>query len=136
MNATVGWLLAAAAIAVGYLQWGWPGVALGVTVVVFWLLLQYSRALRVLRMASQSPVGHVDSAVMLHSKLQPGQRLPKILSFTRSLGIKLDDHPETFEWRDVGGDAVRVELVEGKLTRWELQRAPVAADADAPPPAP
>jgi len=135
MSAAVGWLLAAAAIAAGYVQWGWHGAVLGITVVVFWLLLQYSRAMRVLRMASESPVGHVRSAVMLHSKLHPGQRLPKILSFTRSLGIKLGDNPETFEWRDAGGDAVRVELVDGKLPRWELQRAHAAAD-DAPAPAP
>ncbi|HSW21161.1 MAG TPA: hypothetical protein VLJ62_00210 [Burkholderiaceae bacterium] len=125
----IGWLLAAVALAIGYLQWGWPGVALAVTMIVFWLLLQFSRALRVLRRAGQAPVGHIDSAVMLHSKLQHGLRLPQILALTRSLGIKRDGGPEVFEWRDAGGDAVRVELVGGKLARWELQRA------DAVPPA-
>jgi len=93
---------------------------------VFWLLLQFSRALRVLRRAGKAPVGHVDSAVMLHARLQRGQRLPQILALTRSLGHKRDDGPEVFEWRDAGGDAVRVELVGGKLARWELQRADAA----------
>ena len=123
LNVFIGWLLAAAALALGYLQWGWPGVALAVTLVVFWLLLQFSRALRVLRKAGRAPVGQIDNAVMLQARLQRGQRLPQILALTRSLGIKRDDDPEIFEWRDAGGDAVRIELVDGKLTRWELQRA-------------
>jgi len=123
LNLLIGWLLAAAALALGYQRWGWPGVALAVTLIVFWLLLQFSRALRVLRKAGRAPVGHIDNAVMLHARLQRGQRLAQILALTRSLGIKRDDDPEVFEWRDVGGDAVRVELVDGRVTRWELQRA-------------
>jgi uncharacterized protein (DUF58 family) len=126
LNVFIGWLLAAAALALGYVQWGWPGVALAVTLIVFWLLLQFSRALRVLRKAGRAPVGQVDNAVMLHARLQRGQRLPQILALTRSLGHKRDDDPEIFEWRDAGGDAVRIELVDGKLTRWELQRADAA----------
>ena len=119
----IGWVLAALAVALGYTQWGWPGVALAVTLIVFWLLLQFSRALRVLRKAGRAPVGHVDSAVMLHARLHEGQRLPQILALTRSLGIKRGDDPEAFEWRDAGGDAVRIELVDGRLARWELRRA-------------
>ena len=123
MNVAVGWLLAAAALALGYLQWGWPGVALAVTLIVFWLLMQFSRALRAMRKAGRSPVGHIDNAVMLNARLQRGQRLPQILALTRSLGVKRGDEPEAFEWRDAGGDAVRIELVGGKLVRWELHRA-------------
>lgn len=134
-SAAIGWALAAIAIAIGHLQWGWPGVALAVTLIVFWLLLQFSRALRVLRNASRAPVGHIDSAVMLNARLQRGQRLPQILALTRSLGLKQADaarDPEVFEWRDVGGDAVRVELVGGRLARWQLLRAADAApQADA-----
>ena len=74
MNQTIGWALAVLAIAVGYAGYGWRGVVLGVTVIVFVLLLQFSRTLRVLRGAAQSPVGHVPSAVMLNSKLQRGLR--------------------------------------------------------------
>ena len=130
-NPFIGWALAALAVAIGYAQWGWPGVVLAVTMIVFWLLLQFSRALRVLRKAGAAPMGQVPNAVMLHAKLQRGQRLPQILGFTKSLGTKLADDPETFEWRDAGGDAVRVELRGGKLERWTLQRAAVATN-DAP----
>ena len=130
-NPVIGWTLAALAIAAGYAQWGWPGATLAVTVIVFWLLLQFSRALRVLRNAGSAPVGQVPNAVMLHAKLQRGQRLSQILGFTRCLGVKIADDPETFEWRDGGGDAVRVELRSGKLERWTLQRAAEAAH-DAP----
>ena len=129
MSSGLGWALAAAAITAGYLAWGWRGVVLAVTLIVFWLLLQFSRALRVLRTAGSAPVGQVDSAVMLNVKLHAGMRLPQILALTRSLGHKLADDPETFEWRDAGGDAVRVELRGGRSTRWTLHRA---HDADAP----
>jgi hypothetical protein len=127
LSSTLGWALAAAAMTVGWLQWGWRGVVLAVTVIVFWLLLQFSRALRVLRAAGQAPVGHVASALMLNAKLQRGMRLPQILALTKSLGTKLGDDPETFEWRDIGGDAVRVELVSGRVERWSVQRAAAAA---------
>ena len=73
--------------------------------------------------AGSAPVGQVPNAVMRHVKLQRGQRLPQILVCTKSLGIKLADNPETFEWRDAGGDAVRIELRGGRLERWTLQRA-------------
>jgi hypothetical protein len=130
-NPIVGWALAAVAIAIGYLQWGWPGVVLAVTVIVFWLLLQFSRALRVLRNAGSAPVGQVPNAVMLHAKLQRGQRLPQILGFTKCLGSKIANDPETFEWRDAGGDAVRIELRDGRLERWSLLRATDVATSDA-----
>lgn len=129
MSPAIGWALAALAIALGYWQWGWRGVVLAVTVIVFWLLLQFGRALRVLRTAGQAPVGHVQSAAMLNARLHPGLRLPQILALTRSLGVKVADDPETFEWRDAGGDALRVELRNGRLERWTLQRG--AADATA-----
>ena len=86
MNAVWGWALALAALVAGGLQWGWPGVVLAITVIVFWLLLQFSRALRVMRQATGAPLGHVDSAVMLHTKLRTGMRLIDIIPLTRSLG--------------------------------------------------
>jgi uncharacterized protein (DUF58 family) len=130
MNPLIGWGLAAVALAVGYASYGWPGMLLGVSVIVFWLLLQFSRSLRVMRNAAGRPVGSIDNAVMLHTKLKPGLRLLDILPLTRSLGQKVADDPETFVWTDGGGDRVRVELRNGRCTAFALERA----EAPAPPP--
>jgi hypothetical protein len=103
--------------------WGWPGVVLGVTVLVFWLLLQFSRSLRVLKHAAQRPVGTVDSAVMLHSKLKAGMTLMQVLQITRSLGTRLEESPERWGWADAGGARVMLEFDAGKLRHWALERA-------------
>jgi hypothetical protein len=124
VNPWVGWALAAGVIALGYVQYGWQGVIMGITIVVFWLLLQFSRAMRAMRMAAQSPIGHVDSAVMLHAKLRPGLRLIDIVPITRSLGRKLGDNPEVFVWSDTSGAAVEVVLEGGRCVRWTLSRPP------------
>ena len=122
MSAVVGWSLAAAALLVGWFGYGWRGLVLALTVLAFWLLLQFSRTLRVLRAAAQSPVGHVASAVMLHARLHQGMRLTEVIGITRSLGRKLADNPETFAWRDAGSDEVEVEFAAGRCTQWRLHR--------------
>ena len=121
-NPMVGWGLAILGIAAGYVGWGWPGVLLGVTVVVFWLLLQFSRSLRVLKNAAGKPVGHVESAVMLHSKLKTGMTLLQVLNLTRSLGTRLSDTPERWGWADPGGARVQLQFDAAKLQSWELMR--------------
>jgi hypothetical protein len=133
LNPIVGWGLAVVGIAAGYVGWGWPGVVLGVTVTVFWLLLQFSRSLRVLKQAARSPVGHVDSAVMLHSKLRAGMPLMQVLVLTRSLGTRLSETPERWGWADPGGARVSLEFDGGKLASWQLSRDDAAAEL--PPPA-
>jgi len=119
----VGWAIAAAAVAVGYAVYGWPGVALAFSIVVFWLLLQFSRALRVMRKAADRPIGHIDNAVMLQARLQPGMRMLQVVALTRSLGQKVSDRPEVFVWRDDGGDAVHVTLDNGCISALRLERA-------------
>ena len=122
MNPLIGWGLAVLAVAVGYASYGGPGVVLAVTGVVFWLLLQFSRAVRVMRLAAGRPVGAIDNAVVLHSKLDKGMRLLQVIMLTRSLGRKLSDDPETFAWTDAAGDQVTVELRNGRVQSWQLGR--------------
>jgi uncharacterized protein (DUF58 family) len=128
MNAALGWLLAVGAIAAGYVSYGWPGVVLAVTVLAFWLLLQFSMALRVMRNAAGRPVGSVPNAVMFNARLQAGMRLPKVIGLTGSLGLRDTQAPgtpapeEAFVWQDAGGDSVRVEFTHGQVSRWQLQR--------------
>ena len=123
MNPVVGWALAAAALAAGWFGYGWPGVVLAATVIVFWLLLQFNRVLRAMQQAAGRPVGSVPSAVMLHARLREGMPLLEVLKLTRSLGVRVGDEPEAFRWQDAGGDAVRVELKRGRVGRWTLERA-------------
>jgi uncharacterized protein (DUF58 family) len=127
VNPWFGWALAAAALFVGWRSYGWPGVALAFSVIVFWLLLQFSRGLRVMRGASEAPVGHVDSAVMLNAKLR--ERLPmlEVLKITHSLGQRVGETPEVWRWADDGGSSVEVTFVNGRCSRWALQRPPEAA---------
>ena len=122
-NAWLGWGLAVVAVAAGYVSYGWRGVALAATVTAFWLLLQFSRALRTLRDATGRPLGQVPNAVMLNARLQPGMRLPDVIKHTRSLGRKLSDQPETWAWADEAGDEVHVVLINGRISAWELKRA-------------
>ncbi len=123
----VSWGLALAAFVVGYVGYGWAGVALAFTAVTFWLLLQFSRAVRVLRTAGGNPVGQVPNAVMLQAKLVKGMRLPQILKITQSLGRAVGAAPggavENYVWTDAGGDEVHVELRDGRVSHWELKRA-------------
>jgi hypothetical protein len=142
MSATWGWALAVVAIALGWFQWGWQGVILAISVVVFWLLLQFSRAMRVMRQAAGAPIGHVDSAVMLNAKLRAGMRLMEIIPLTRSLGQAVEGEPgvpETFTWTDTSGACVRVQLVGGRLRQWSLERPaerPAESPAESPAAAP
>jgi hypothetical protein len=130
MDARLGWALAVAAVALGYVQWGWQGALLAVSGIVFWLLLQFTRALRAMRTAGGAPVGQVASAVMLQARLKTGMRLMDIILLTHSLGEKRADDPETFRWTDASGAAVTVELVRGRCVRWSLVR-PDATATDA-----
>ncbi len=125
-NSALGWALVVAAFAVGYALYGWPGVLLAFTITVFWLLLQFSRVLRVMRKAAMQPPGHVEGAVMLASRLRPGLRMIDVLALTGSLGRRLP-HPspgaqESWEWSDAGGDAVVVDFSGGRTLGATLER--------------
>jgi hypothetical protein len=134
LSGLVGWGLAAGAIAIGYATQGWRGVLLAFSVIVFWLLLQLGRGVRVLRVASSRPVGFVASAVQLHAQLHPRMRLVELLQRTRSLGRRLDAPAghDRFEWTDGGGDRIVVTLAGGRLVESTLLRAASAGAAHPP----
>jgi hypothetical protein len=128
MNPIVGWGLAFVALVAGWLSYGWQGVVMVVSVIVFWLLLQFSRALRVMKNAASAPKGEVDSTVMLNAKLQAGMTLMQVIALTRSLGERVSDTPETWAWRDAGDSRVTLVFEGGKLKQWELTRPAAAAE--------
>ncbi|WP_310386013.1 hypothetical protein [Roseateles sp.] len=122
MNTWIGIALAVLAFVAGGILWGWKGVILALSVVVFWLLLQFGRLMRIMRTASEAPVGQVDSAVMLQAKLQVGMKLIDLLPLSRSLGRKLNDSPETYGWIDAGGVQLEIVMNKGKVLSWALNR--------------
>jgi len=125
MNPWIGAGLALLALILGGALLGWQGVIFATTGIVFWLLLQISRLMRVMKVAGSAPMGSVNNAVMLASRLHEGMKLVDLITLTGSLGVK--QAPETFAWRDAGGDAVEVVLKKGRLAEWRLVRHDGAA---------
>ena len=124
MNPWFGWALAAAALAAGWFGYGARGVALAVTVIAFWLLLQFNRLVRVMRSAAASPLGQIDSAVMLHARLHAGLTMAKVVALTKSLGRRADESSEVYTWTDAGGSSVSITFADGRCASWLLARAP------------
>ena len=118
-------VLGAVVVVIAYRAYGWPGVALAGGGIVMWMLLHFNRLMRVLQRASNRPIGHVDSAVMLNARLRPGVNMLHVVAMTRALGEQLsakDQQPEVFRWTDASGSSVTCEFALGKLVKWELFR--------------
>ena len=125
-------------VVAAYRGYGWLGVGLVVTGIVTWMLLHFTRLMRVLQKASDRPLGWVDSAVMLNAKLKPGVNLLHVMAMTRSIGEQLsekDTDPEVYRWTDGSASHVTCTFAKGRLVKWELFR-PQVPDEAAPPPAP
>jgi hypothetical protein len=137
MNSKLGWLLVAVAFAAGGWYYGWQGLVMAFSVTVFWLLLQFGRALRVMKNATEKPVGHVTSAVMFQTKLLRHMTMLQVVGLTKSLGLKVVDATaentdnDVWRWQDASGDSVVLTFTKGKLTTWELMRANIGEAAAA-----
>lgn len=117
----------------GYQAYGWQGLALVAGGLVMWQLLHFTRMLQILKKAANRPIGHVDSAVMLHSKLAAGQPLLHVVALTRALGqleSPKDTQPERYRWTDTAQSSVLCVFQDGKLQSWELTRPAGEAQAD------
>ena len=123
MNPIVGWVLAAVLAVASFAAYGWPGLALAVSAIVFWLLLQFNRAVRVMKNAAEMPVGEVPNAVMFHARLQRGLTMLQIVQKTKSLGRKVEGSDDDWVWHDAAGDQVELHFERGRLARWSLSRA-------------
>lgn len=128
MNPWLGWGLAALFAALAWQQYGWQGLLVALSAIVFWLLLQFNRSVRVMKNAAGAPVGHVGSAVMLNARLKPGMTLLQVIALTKSLGRRLDEAGDTWAWEDEAGSRVTLQFERGKLVRHELFRPEAAAD--------
>jgi hypothetical protein len=120
MNTWIGWALAVAALYVGYKNFGWQGIVFAITLIVFWLLMQYSRINRVMRRIANHPKGHVGDARGLALKLKKGVSLLDVLKMTNSLGLLTQQTPETYRWSDDSGQSIDVVFVDGRASSWTL----------------
>ena len=132
MSARLGWLLAAAFAFAAWRAYDVAGLAFAASAIVFWLLLQFNRAVRVMKNAADSPVGHVVSAVMFHAGLARGMTMLQIVTRTRSLGRKVEGSDDDWRWSDDGGASAVLHFERGRLVRWQIERPP---EPEAPTPA-
>ena len=131
MNAKLGWTLAIAAMVLATMLYGLQGFLAALSLTVFWLLLQFSRAMRVMRRAAERPKGRVGSVVMLQSKLKKGTPMLNVVAHAGTLGDKVEGGgDDVWAWAD---DGARLTLYfdNGTLSRWQLDRLDDGADPGA-----
>lgn len=124
MDSRLGWALVALLLFAGFQAYQWKGVALAATLVVFWLVLQFNRTLRVMKNATDLPIGYTDNARLLQGKLKVRMPLVSVVGFTQSLGHRSDDSQgddEKYTWTDPEGRALAITFHGGRITRWYLQ---------------
>ena len=126
MDPRIGWGLAALLTLFAGLAYGIHGLAFAASAVVFWLLLTFSRAMRVMRHAGEAPVGSVPNAVMFHAGLARGMTMLQVLGKTKSLGRKVDGSDDDWRWSDGAGASVVLHFERGRLRAWQLERPDVA----------
>ena len=122
MNARLGWLLAALFAFAAWRAYDLAGLAFAATAIVFWLLLHFNRAVRVMKNAAALPVGHVASAVMFHAGLAAGMTMLQIVTTTKSLGRRVAGSEDDWCWSDHGGTSVVLHFERGRLARWRIER--------------
>lgn len=126
-------LFPALAIAIAYAAWqayGWKGLILAALMISFWLLLHFTKLMRLLQAAAKRPIGHVRNARVLHGQLKTGMPLVEVVRRTLSLGLrhsKPEHDPEVLEWGDENGDAVICTFLRGRLQTFELRLAEPAS---------
>ena len=123
MKPLLGWALSAALLYVGWGLLGWHGVALAVSAIAFALMLQFNRAVRLMKNAADAPLGVVPNAVMFHAGLRAGLTMLQVVATTKTLGRKLDAaSDDDWAWSDDDGSTVRLHFERGRLLRWHLER--------------
>lgn len=119
---TINAVLAASALLAGWWSYGWAGLVLAITVLVFWAILQFNRASRQLRNVADRPKGMVDSVVTLQSRLAHGMTMAEVLAISNSLGQRMNERGNEWLWRDSYGNQIVVTFRRGSVERWSATR--------------
>lgn len=122
MSPRLGWLLAAIFAIAAWQAYGLHGLAFAASAIVFWLLLTFNRAMRVMRNAGQAPVGQIDNAAMFHAVLTRGMTMLQVLAKTKSLGRKIAGSDDDWRWSDPAGTGVVLHFEHARLVSWQIER--------------
>lgn len=137
LKSVVWWLLALAVPVLAWLQYGLPGLTLALGAVLFWLLLQFTRVMTVMKTAARRPKGYVRDAANLHRRLRLGVKLFDLVRATGSLGVLESpegNQPEVFHWTDSGGVRLVCTFDNGRLVAHEITRGePPVPEAESHP---
>lgn len=124
-------LLPALVLALCYVGWrtyGWPGLLLALLMSCFWVLLHFTKLLRLLRAAAGRPVGAVADVRALQGRVRPGMPMHEVIRQAACLGKRddssLSDTTETFVWHDIQGRTLHLRFHHGRLQRIERQDVP------------
>ncbi len=124
-------LFPALALALSYAAWrsyGAQGLLLAVLMLSFWLLLHFTKLMRLLRTIAARPMGRVSDAAALQARLKRGMAMVDVIRLTLSLGqlrTPPDTEPEQRAWADDAGQALVATFEHGRLVSWRLE--PVGA---------
>lgn len=133
-------LFPALAAALAYAAWrsyGWQGLLLAASMLSFWVLLHFTRLMRLLRIAASRPMGHVNDARALFGHLKPGLPMTDVVRLALSLGQRRSEvgmDPEVLAWGDEQGHEVVCSFNQGRLQAFALQPAqPIPDPGEAAP---
>ena len=125
LRAAFWWVLALVLLAAAWHRFGLAGLALAGGALLFWLLLQFTRAMTVMKSAARRPRGYVRDAAQLHRRLRPGISLLDLMRATGSLGVLASpegEQPEIYHWTDSAGVCLVCRFDNGRLVSHELTR--------------
>ncbi len=129
-------LFPAMAVALSYAAWrsyGVPGLLLAVLMLSFWLLLHFTKLMRLLRTVAARPMGRTSDAEALRTRLKPGMAMVDVIRLTLSIGqlrTPPDTEPEERHWLDDTGQAVVCRFEHGRLVSFRLEPASPLMDSD------
>lgn len=132
------WLFVVGAPLVAWKQYGLPGLATALGAVLFWLLLQFTRVMTVMKTAARRPKGYVRDAANLHRRMRLGVKLFDLVRATGGLGVLVSaegQQPEVYHWTDSGGVRLTCTFDNGRLVAYELGRGETPEPEPETPPA-
>lgn len=111
----------------GWKSYGWQGLLLALLMSSFWVLLHFTKLMRLLRAAAGRPLGAVDDVRLLQGRLKPGMPMHEVIRQAACLG-KREEGPseeviEDFVWHDPHGRTLHLRFDHGRLRRIERRDA-------------